>query len=57
MAWFPSFPEGSGATGALVQADTYIPSHHGSMVYISVADIDSTLNQLSQHGGKIINPK
>ena len=57
MAWFPSLPDGSGATGALVQAETYIPSHHGSMVYLSVADIDSTLDQLSQHGGKIINPK
>jgi len=36
MVWFPFVPDAGGATGALIQQESYVPSHDGSMVYISV---------------------
>ena len=57
MAWFPMHENAPGATGTLVQAESYTPSHAGSMVYFSVDDIESTLKRVEDKGGKVINPK
>ncbi|MDX1674055.1 MAG: VOC family protein [Longimicrobiales bacterium] len=57
MAWFPMAEGGDGATGTLVQNENYTPSHAGSMVYFSVADIDATLGRIAAHGGTVLNPK
>jgi len=57
MAWFPMTQDAPGATGSLVQHESYIPSYEGSMVYFSVDDIDKTLEVAAENGGKILNPK
>ncbi|MFY0601321.1 MAG: VOC family protein [Cyclobacteriaceae bacterium] len=57
MGWFPFNHEAPGATGSLVQGKDYIPSHHGSMVYFIVKEIDNVLPKITSVGGKIINPK
>lgn len=57
MAMFPWEQGGAGSTGALVKAETYVPSYNGSMVYFSVDDIDGTLNKVTENGGKTLNPK
>ncbi len=57
MAWFPMHENAPGAAGTLVQAESYTPSHAGSMVYFSVDDIESTLKRVKERGGKVISPK
>jgi predicted enzyme related to lactoylglutathione lyase len=57
MAWFPMVQKGPGATGSLVRAESYVPSHSGTMVYFSVNDIEATLKRVAKSGGKILNPK
>lgn len=57
MAWFPMERDVPYATGSLVQADSYVPSHNGSVVYFSVSSIDETLPRVEKNGGKILNPK
>lgn len=57
MAWFPMVADAPGATGTLVQAETYTPSHAGAMVYFSVADIPATLARVSAKGGKVLREK
>ncbi|MEQ9297319.1 MAG: VOC family protein [Cyclobacteriaceae bacterium] len=57
MGWFPFEPNGAGATGTLMKGDTYVPSHHGTMVYFSVPEIDDVISKIETAGGKIINGK
>lgn len=57
MELFPWKEGGPNATGSLIQAESYIPSHKGSMVYFSVDDIESTLKKVNESGGKTLNPK
>lgn len=57
MAWFPMIEGGAGASGSLVQAESFVPSHAGSMVYFSVDDIEATLDRAASNGGRIVNPK
>ena len=57
MAWFPMDPTSSGATGTLMLAPDYKPSHEGTMVYFSVPDIDAVLGRVAAHGGKVLYPK
>jgi uncharacterized protein len=57
MAWFPGGPHGLGTTGTLMRSEGYTPSHTGSMVYFSVADIDATLARVQANGGRVLNPK
>lgn len=57
MAWFPMDPEGAGATGTLILAETYTPSYDGTMVYFPVKDIEATLGRVVKAGGKVVNPK
>ena len=57
MAWFPSEQGASGATGTLIKAESYTPSHSGTVVYFSVEDIERTLETINSNGGKTLNPK
>lgn len=57
MAWFPMETGIEGASGALIKAETYVPSYNGSMVYFSVDDIEGTLERVKTNGGKIIRGK
>ncbi len=57
MALFSMVQGAEGASGALVKAQTYVPSYSGSMVYFSVDDIEATLARVEKNGGKIIRSK
>ena len=57
MSLFTWVQGGEGSAGALVKAQSYVPSHSGSMVYFSVDDIDATLARVEKNGGKIIRTK
>lgn len=58
MAWFPGIQgAATGATGSLVQAESYEPSHRGSMVYFSVPDIEAALRRVPEKGGKLLHGK
>lgn len=57
MAWFPMLQGAPGAAGTLVQSPEYTPSHAGTLVYISVEDIEEVLERVQEKGGKILYPK
>jgi uncharacterized protein len=58
MAFFPmSDQQQPGATGALMKADGYVPSHSGTVVYFHVPDIEGTLKKVGEKGGKTLLPK
>jgi predicted enzyme related to lactoylglutathione lyase len=57
MAWFPSEQDAPGAAGTLIKADSYVPSHSGTLVYFQVDDIEKTLQRINNNGGKTLNPK
>jgi predicted enzyme related to lactoylglutathione lyase len=57
MAWFPASRDAPGSAGSLVEQESYVPSHQGSMVYFSVENIEDSLSTVVANGGKILNPK
>ena len=57
MALFPSAPDSSGASGALVKGDVYIPSKSGPIVYFGTENIDHTLERVRKLGGKVLLPE
>jgi len=57
MAWFPMVEGAYGATGTLIEADEYTPSHSGTLVYFSVEDIEGILSNVNKHGGKTLYSK
>ena len=57
MAFFDSFGDSFGATGALVVGDVYVPSHQGCFLYFGVESIDETLERALEHGGSVLYPK
>jgi len=58
MGWFPSEgPEAPGATGSLIQQESYVPSHHGTLVYFSCPDVAHPLSRVEAAGGKVLQPK
>ena len=58
MGWFPSAgPEAPGATGSLIQQESYVPSHHGTLVYFSCEDVAQPLSKVAAAGGKVLQPK
>ncbi len=57
MAWFPINQGLPGATGALVKGERYTPSHSGTLVYLTVKEIEEMLSRVKSHGGKVLLPK
>lgn len=57
MSFFPFETDQNGATGTLIKQESYIPSHEGTMVYFSVAEINDVLPKISAAGGKVLNEK
>ena len=57
MGWFPNAGNVMGATGSLVQQDSYIPSHEGTLVYFGSEDLSEELGRIEAAGGKILQPK
>lgn len=57
MGWFPSAEGAPGANGTLIQQESYVPSHEGTLVYFSSEDVQQELDRLEEAGGKILQPK
>lgn len=58
MGWFPSDHSKSGATGSLVQHETYKTSlTDGVLIYFSCKDVTNELSRIEAAGGEIIQPK
>ena len=57
MAWFPMVEGRGGSTGALIEADSYVPSYDGTMVYFSVNDIEAVLKKANESGGRVVTEK
>lgn len=57
MGWFPNAGNVMGATGSLVQQESYIPSHEGTLVYFGCEDLSNELGRIEAAGGKILQPK
>lgn len=57
MGNFPIDTSTYGATGSLILADGYRPSHDGTLIYIHVDAIDTTLEAIEQQGGTTLMPK
>lgn len=57
MGWFPMEMGAVGAAGTLVCGDGYTPSHDGSLVYLHVDAIDSTLAAIDAAGGQTLMPR
>lgn len=57
MALFPAATGSSGASGALVKGDVYIPSKSGPIVYFGTENIDRALERVRKAGGKVLYPE
>lgn len=57
MAWFPTTEGGAGCSGALLKSEGRTPSHHGTMIYFSVPDIEAVLARVESAGGRTLTPK
>lgn len=57
MAMFPFDQNAIGAAGSLMKAESYAPSHAGTVVYFSVENIDETLRKVTAYGGKALMPR
>ena len=57
MAWFPGRPDGPGAAGTLIKSEGYEPSQAGTLVYLSVDDIEAALTRAQERGGQTLVPK
>jgi len=57
MALFPAAAGSSGASGALVKGDVYVPSKSGPIVYFGTENIGLTLERVRKAGGKILYPE
>ena len=56
-ALFPFDEDGSGASGALAQGESYVPARSGPRVYFSVDRIDCVLDRVLASGGSVAYPK
>jgi predicted enzyme related to lactoylglutathione lyase len=57
MGWFPDNNGAYGATGTLVEQDSYIPSQEGTLVYFMSSDVKNELSRVEAAGGQIYQPK
>lgn len=55
MAWFPQHEGAPGSSGGLVEGRT--PGKAGTLVYLTVADIDAALARVEACGGAVVLPK
>ena len=55
FVFFPMQQGAPNATGALIHhAETYTPSHAGTLIYFHVSDIEAVLDRVASNGGRII---
>ena len=57
MGLFPQEEGAPGATGGLMEYDSYVPSHDGTLVYLSCDDLQNELDRIEEAGGKILRAK
>ena len=57
MALFPEVEGAGGSPGGLMQYDSYIPSHEGTLVYLSCDDLQNEMDRIEAAGGKILREK
>ncbi len=57
MALFPFEEKNSGITGALAKGNVYKPTKNGVIIYFKTENIDTTLEKVLHHGGKVLYPK
>jgi uncharacterized protein len=57
MAMFPMTNGSSGASGALVKGDVYVPSTNGVIIYFHVENIAAKLAIITQLDGEILYPE
>ena len=57
MGWFPMEMNLGGAAGSLVEHPDFQPSMNGTLVYLSVEDINATLAKIEAAGGKTLWPE
>ena len=57
MAWFPRRPDAHGSAGGLIEGDDRAPSRVGTLVYLTVDDIDATLARVGELGGTVVLPR
>ncbi|MEP2937313.1 MAG: VOC family protein [Gilvibacter sp.] len=57
MAFFPGDETSLGATGSLMQYDSYVPSHDGTLVYMNCDDCKNELARVTAAGGKLLKEK
>lgn len=53
MGWFPSQVEAYGATGTLIQQESYTPSQEGTLVYFHSENISTELDRVEAAGGRV----
>ena len=57
MGFFPSEKDQPGAMGSLIQHESYIPSHSGSLLYFSSENVQMELDRVEGAKGKILQRK
>lgn len=57
MCFFPPGDMAGGATGTLIQHETYTPSHDGTLVYFATDDVADPLSRVKAAGGKVLREK
>ena len=57
MAMFPMDQNAFGAAGSLMQNESAVPSHAGTLLYFCTESIEETLRRINANGGKTLLPK
>jgi predicted enzyme related to lactoylglutathione lyase len=57
MGWLPDNNGAYGATGSLIQQESYVPSTEGTLVYFMSKNVKIELDRVETAGGKIYQEK
>lgn len=57
MAWFPWEEDSYGSAGTLMKGEGYTPSHDGTTIYFTAAEMEDMLERVESIGGKVLVPK